>query len=186
MSATKTSVKNFYQIFKLGEPVYNIDKKELKSNYIKLLHIIHPNNSAYLTKNLYKLSEKITSELNGGYKLLNNDIQRGKYLLILKTNGDKNILNENLKYVYTTDIEVNNILKELYFLDESIRLYMQNNNLFELKKLYNICKYNTKVMENKFDEIIRKNDRFYIARFYLLILEKCKKQVHLINNYIYN
>ncbi len=184
MSTTKTLIKNFYKIFRLGEPVYNIDKKELKLNYIKLLHMIHPNNSFYLSNNFYRLSEEITSELNGGFKLLNDDIQRGKYLLILKTNGDKNILSENLKYVYTTDMEVNNILKEIHFLDESIKLYMQNNNLFELKKLLLICEYNTKVLENKFEEIIKKNDRFYIARFYLLILEKCKKQVQIINNYI--
>ncbi len=175
---------NLYKIFKLGQPRYLIDKNELKSNYIKLLKIIHPNKWVFSSEKKYKLSEEITSELNEGYKVLNNDIIRGQYILLLKS-GNKNILNENLKYIYTTDREVNNILKELHFIDESVKLYTQNNNIFELKKILSICKYNVKIIENKYDEILLKNDSMYIARFYLLILEKCKKQVELIHNYIH-
>jgi hypothetical protein len=177
---------NLYKIFKLGQPRYLINKKELKTNYIKLLNIIHPNKWVFHSEKKYKLSEKITSELNEGYKILNNDIMRGQYILLLKSEN-KNILNENLKYIYSTDIEVNNILKELHFIDESIKLYIQCNNLFELRKLLIMCSYNIEVIEKKYDEILLKNDSMYIARFYLLILERCKNQIELINfNLIFN
>jgi hypothetical protein len=167
-------IKNYYEIFSIGLPKYNICKNKLKNNYISLLKIIHPNNWAYSPNNYYKLSEKITSELNHGFTILNDDILRGKYLLIYRT-GDKNILNQNLKYVYTSDFEVNTVLKELHYIEELIIIYKKNKEYSQIQKVNKILDDYIKIMSNKYESALRLNDRMYLARFYLLLLEKCIK-----------
>lgn len=118
---TELTDNNFFALFNL--PVsYEIDKALLKSTLLDLQKKHHPDNAVHENEKL--TAEKNASLLNHAFNTLNRDDERANYLLTLSGH----------------DINLDNSISDLDFLDEMIELRMaleDGNNTDEIKPIEN-------------------------------------------------
>ncbi len=76
-------IDNYFKLFSLKEK-FDINKKTLYKNYIRLQQILHPDKFSSKSNVEKNLAIEYTSEVNQGYEVLSDDKKRAEYLLSLK------------------------------------------------------------------------------------------------------
>lgn len=104
---------NYFNLFEI-EQKYNINVKDLNKKYLVMLSKHHPDiakNNEEKSKNL-----NISIDINKGYEILKDDIERAKYLLNLN-----NIHFEDLEFRNKLSIQqLENILEDREYLQKTI------------------------------------------------------------------
>ncbi|CAL4325980.1 Co-chaperone protein HscB [Buchnera aphidicola (Protaphis terricola)] len=132
---------NYFELFLLPKQ-FQIDIKILNKNYYKLQLKFHPdlfiNNSKYKQNQILEKS----IEINKGYEILKNSLNRSIYLLSLNgiNTQQKNLLSDNPSF-----------LKKYFFLYEELESIKTKNNLTitHIDKFLKKIKYEIKYCENK-------------------------------------
>jgi len=104
---------NYFELFAL-EQEFNIDKKKLHQNYIKLQKLLHPDKQINKTSSEKTISLEYAAQLNLGYKILNDDKLRAEYLL-------------KLHNIIINQEENNNIIPDPIMLNEILELNEEGN-----------------------------------------------------------
>ncbi len=83
---------NYFTLFNI-QPAYAIDKDELEREYFKLQMQYHPDRSVGLSEAQKMQVSLKSADVNEGYAILNDDVERANHLLELKNilvNKEKN------------------------------------------------------------------------------------------------
>ncbi|XBC40759.1 MAG: Fe-S protein assembly co-chaperone HscB [Buchnera aphidicola (Nurudea yanoniella)] len=139
---------NYFQLFDLPE-LFTINMKKLLLKFHKLQKQYHPDanhSSSKIEKNKFL---RKTIDINKGYQILKDPIERAKYLLRLNS--------------YNFELKKNNIFKK-NFLHEQLKVYEK---LDTLKKS---SKNESKL--NNFTKEIKKKEKYYLLNVEIFLNQK--------------
>ena len=114
-----TNKKSYFNLFDMNMNVF-INKHELKNNYLNVLKVIPFNNF------------KIITEINKGYQILQDDLNRIKH--ILELNG-VHVNSIQFKYIHFSYCFINEFYNQTLFLDELVQHYIETGNQENISKI---------------------------------------------------
>ncbi|KAI3387707.1 hypothetical protein SNEBB_009781 [Seison nebaliae] len=142
---------NYFQLFNLT-PKVEVDQKQLRTTYLKLIKLVHPDKS--------RKNEDVANRLTVGYNRLKTDVDRLLYLneLINGENNEESVIEQMNEEIFEFYERIDNLIEEkgkkeewlsikieledkFIKLKNEFRVKFENNDIEEMKRISFDIKY---------------------------------------------